>query len=91
MLLLDEPVLEFTFQSMLGGEPIRAGLKLTDLPNRPSGATRILLEIHFSGPTQCEIKVTDLGFGELYPASDLYWRESFTLGEEQAYGAGEHL
>lgn len=91
MLLLDEPILEFTFQSMLGGEPIREGLGLTDLPKRPDGATRLLLEIHFAGPLQCEIKVTDLGFGELYPASDLYWRESFLLGEERAYGSGEHL
>lgn len=89
MILLDEPLLEFEFRSMLGGEPVRAGLRLTDLPKRPEGTSRILLEIHFSGPAQCEVKVTDLGFGEIYPASDLYWRESFVLGEEGVYGAGD--
>ena len=32
VLLLDEPLLEFSFRSMLGGEPIRAGMLLQDLP-----------------------------------------------------------
>ena len=86
MLVRGEPVLEFVFQSMLGGEPIRAGLMLTDLPKRPEGTSRILLEIYFSGPRQCEVKVTDLGFGEIYPASDLYWRETFWLEEEDEHG-----
>jgi len=91
LLLLDEPLLEFEFRSMLKGEPIQAGLMLTDLPKRPGGTSRILLEIHFADPVQCEVKVTDLGFGELYPASDLYWRETFMLGEEDDYGPGDHL
>lgn len=91
LMLLDEPVLEFTFQSMLGGEPIRAGMMLTDLPKRPAGTSRILLEIHFNGPEQCEVKATDLGFGELYPSSDLYWKETFWLEEENGYGPGDDL
>lgn len=91
LMVLDEPMLEFYFQSMLGGEPIRAGMMLTDMPERPRRTNRILLEIHFAGPRQCEVKVTDLGFGELYPASDLYWRETFWLEEENDYGSGDCL
>ena len=91
LMVLDEPVLEFHFQSMLGGEPIRAGMMLTDMPKRPQRTSRVLLEIHFAGPRQCEVKVTDLGFGELYPASDLYWRETFWLEEESSYGSGDYL
>lgn len=92
MILLGEPVLEFTFQSMLGGEPIRAGMMLTDMPVRPERTGRILVEIRFSGPLQCEVKVTDLGFGELYPASDLYWQETFWLDrQEDEDGAGYDL
>lgn len=91
LIVQEEPLLEFHFQSMLGGEPIRAGMMLTDMPKRPKGTSRILLEIHFAGPRQCEVKVTDLGFGELYPASDLYWRETFWLEEENEYGSGDHL
>ena len=77
MILRGDPVLNFSFQSMLGGDAIRAGLTLTDLPSRPDGTSRLLAEIRFAGPTQCEVKVTDLGFGEIYPASDLYWKETF--------------
>lgn len=87
-LLLSEPLLEFSFQSMLGGEPIRAGMHLTDLPDRPGGTSRLLIEVYFSAPAQCEVKVTDLGFGELYPSSDLYWKESFILEEQEEMGHG---
>ena len=93
MILLGDSVLELAFQPMLGGEAIRAGMRLNDIPKRPEGAPRILVELHFSGPAQCEVRVTDLGFGELYPASDLYWMDTFTLDEEEetAYGAGSDL
>lgn len=93
MLLLEDPVLEFVFQSMLGGEPIRAGMRLTDLPKRPKGTTRLQVQIHFSDVRECQVMVTDLGFGELYPASDLYWKESFLLKdqEEEDYGTGIDL
>lgn len=41
---------------------------------------------------RCEVKVTDLGFGELYPASDLYWKESFLMEEqEDGHGTGNDL
>lgn len=83
VILLGEPLLEFTFQSMLGGEPIRSGMFLTDLPRRPKGTSRLLLEVHFPAPSECEIKVTDLGFGELYPSSDLFWTETFQLSKDQ--------
>lgn len=93
MILRGDPILEFTFQSMLGGEPIRAGLMLTDIPARPDGTSRLKAEIHFTSPTQCEVKVTDLGFGEIYPASDLYWKETFWLDEQKGDddGAGYDL
>lgn len=81
MILLGEPLLEFSFQSMLGGEPLKTGMLLTDLPRRPKGTCRLLVEVHFPAPSECEIKVTDLGCGELYPSSDLFWTETFVLGE----------
>ena len=48
MILLGDSVLELAFQPMLGGEAIRAGMRLNDIPKRPEGATRILVELHFS-------------------------------------------
>lgn len=93
VILLDEPLLEFSFQSMLGKEAVRAGMLLTDLPRRPGRTCRLLVEVCFPSPVQCEIKVTDLGFGELYPSSDLYWTELFTLKEqeEESHGSGSGL
>lgn len=93
VILRSEPLLEFSFQSMLGGEPIRAGMHLPDLPDRPRGTSRLLVEVCFLAPVQCEVKVTDLGFGELYPCSDLCWKESFVLEEqeEMSHGTGYGL
>ncbi len=93
MILRGDSILEFVFQSMLGGEPIRAGLMLTDIPVRPDGVSRIQVDIHFASPFQCEVKATDLGFGEIYPSSDLYWKETFWLDEqkEDGHGAGYDL
>lgn len=93
VILCSEPLLEFVFQSMLGGEPIRAGMHLPDLPDRPGGTSRLLVEVCFPAPAQCEIKVMDLGFGELYPSSELCWKESFVLEEqeEMSHGTGYGL
>ena len=88
----EDHILEFYFQSMMGGDPVRKRFQLTDLPARPDGASRVLVEAHFTDRYRCEVKVTDLGFGELYPASDLYWKESFlTEEQEDGHGTGNDL
>ncbi len=83
VILLGEPLLEFSFSSMLDGNTFQAGMLLTDLPRRPKGTSRLLVEVHFPVQEQCEVKVTDLGFGELYPSSDLYWTETFRMEEHR--------
>lgn len=83
--LLNEPVLEFVFLSLLGGNPIQREIKLLNLPERPRGVTRVLLELSFLSPKQCEIKISDLGFGELYPASGLVWKKTFCLECEEGF------
>lgn len=80
--ILDEPVLEFSFPSLTGGTPVRGEMELENLPERPRGVTRILLEISFLSPRKCQIKASDLGFGELYPASGLVWKKVFYLEKE---------
>ena len=66
---------------------------LQDLPRRPGGTSRLLVEVCFPGAAECQVKVTDLGFGELYPSSELKWTESFMLKEEgeNEHGAGMRL
>ena len=70
-----------------------AGMHLPALPERPRGTSRLLVEVYFSAPAQCEIEVTDLGFGELYPSSDLCWKETFILEEQEevSHGTGYGL
>ncbi|MDE6845935.1 MAG: hypothetical protein K2J99_09240 [Lachnospiraceae bacterium] len=46
-----------------------------------SGApyTRYRLEMSMSAPETVQIKVTDLGFGELFPPTDQIWEQSFNV------------
>ena len=48
-------------------------LKLTDLPKRPGKATRLKIELLSGKEGEIILKVTDLGFGQWYPASGKVW------------------
>lgn len=50
-----------------------AQIYLTGLPVRPARATRIHLELRMMSEKRLFIKITDLGFGEFFPASGLDW------------------
>ena len=41
--------------------------------------TRYALEVAMSSSDTVQIKVTDLGFGELFPATGQVWEESFQV------------
>lgn len=83
VLLVGDPLVEFVFWSMLGGEPVYEGLKLTDLPERAGGVTRLKVEVQYANPTECEVKVTDLGFGEMWPGAEICWEERFHVEERE--------
>ena len=51
-----------------------AGAKETGAP-----FTRYRLEVAMSSPDTVQIKVTDLGFGELFPANGQVWEKSFQV------------
>lgn len=91
IILPGEATLEFVFQPMLGGEVIEAGMRLNDLPKRPGRATRVLLEVSFLSQAVCEVRAMDLGFGELYPASELHWTETFKMEAREDDGSGHDL
>lgn len=73
VLLLDTPELEFTMLPLHGQEKKTTRIVLTGLPKRPERTTRLGIEIHFTGPALAKIKISDLGFGELFPQSDLVY------------------
>ncbi len=78
-LLWDEPVVEFILQPMQGKERLKESIPLEGLPDRPPRATRLHIAVEFLGVTRLKIEVRDLGFGELFPSTDLCWTEEVDL------------
>lgn len=80
VLLCDEPVVEFILQPMQGEERLKESLFLEGLPKRPRRASRLRIAVEFLSIDRLKVKVWDLGFGELFPATDLCWEEEVELG-----------
>lgn len=73
VLLLDEPVLEFAMIPINGKEKKTAVLHLEELPVRPKKTTRLRIELEFTEPSRAKLTVRDLGFGEIFPQSDMIY------------------
>lgn len=71
VLLLEEPVVEFSIIPINGKEKKTALFHLNDLPKRPKKTTKLRVEIEFEGSDIARVKMKDLGFGELFPQSDM--------------------
>lgn len=52
---------------------------LDGCPKRPPRATRIHMEVRMLSETRLYVKVTDLGFGEFFPASGMEWVSEIDL------------
>ncbi len=52
---------------------------LDGCPKRPPRATRIHMEVRMLSETRLYVKVTDLGFGEFFPASGMEWISEIDL------------
>ena len=63
-----------------GKDPAKLIIELDGLPERPPKASRIRLKITFSSETALTARATDMGFGEIYPASGLTWEKSLRIG-----------
>ena len=79
-LLYEDAVVEFILQPMQGEETLKESLLLDGLPERPPRATRLHIAVEFIRVDCLRIEVQDLGFGELFPSSDLSWTEEIELG-----------
>lgn len=76
----EEKKLSFAVKSMMGGETDVYTISLTGLPERPGRTTRLRIEAEYLSAKQCKIIVRDLGFGELFPASNLVWTSTLKVG-----------
>lgn len=52
---------------------------LNDFPVREEKASRLQLKLYFADRDKGVIEVRDLGFGEIYQATDKIWKEEFDL------------
>ena len=52
------------------------GMRLPGLPKRPNKTTRLDVKLQYISQDECEIMVTDLGFGEMFPSSGKVWKET---------------
>lgn len=73
VLLLDEPKLEFAMIPINGREKKTAVISLNDLPVRPKKTTRLRIELEFQDCAHAKLTIKDLGFGELFPQSDMVY------------------
>lgn len=54
-------------------------IELDDLPDRPNKTTRLELMIYFTSEQEMTVRITDRGFGELFPASGKVIKRTFTI------------
>ena len=71
----DTGKVQLNISSMDTGTRSHISINTSELPKRPAGTTRLKLDIKFNSPDSCSAKVTDLGFGELFPASGMAFKE----------------
>lgn len=54
-------------------------LELTDLPERPDRTTRLRITATPISDEKIEVQIRDLGFGEIYRATDKVWKYTMTM------------
>lgn len=64
---------------MTGKNPELAEITLTDLPKRPPKTTRLQINVRMQSESRMEVRIKDLGFGEMFPSSNLEWTEVIVI------------
>lgn len=76
IILDDKKELEFIVTNIENTRRERYSMDLPGLPERPAKATRLHLHLEFESANRCRIEAEDLGFGEMYPATGMIWKET---------------
>ena len=82
VILDGEPEIEFYVQRPESREAHTDVLELTDIPKRENRTTRLRIEARPISDIAVSIIITDLGFGEISPASGKSWEHTITLKGE---------
>lgn len=57
-------------------------LRLEGLPRQKGFITAVHMEFSFTSPTQCQVAVSDMGFGEITPSGGGHWETVISWQEE---------
>lgn len=80
VLLEDTSDIEIHIESLATGELQAETVSLEGLPERNDYALRLSIETMFLDENTCKIRFRDIGFGELYPATDFQTEKTIHLG-----------
>ncbi len=72
-------VLDIQITPLTGKSPKIVQLFLDGLEKRPKGTTRLRLSMTMGSVNEVDIKVQDMGFGELFPSSGKVWEQTVEL------------
>ncbi len=72
---------EITLQKVAleNGKQQQLVMSLEGLPERKERQTRLQISVHMMSVSQMRVTVTDLGFGEIVPATSMNWTETFDI------------
>lgn len=73
LILMEDTSLEFALIPLNGKEKKTVVVELKELPKRPPKTTRLHLKAAFTDGSHVRLEITDLGFGELFPPSDMIY------------------
>ena len=62
-----------------GKEPKEIHMILEDIPVRPNWATRLKIQVEMISENEMSVKVEDMGFGEIFKASEGEWMKVFKI------------
>ncbi|MCQ2524682.1 MAG: DUF5716 family protein [Lachnospiraceae bacterium] len=79
LILNDDNRLSFVVTPLTGKNPVIDQIILDGLPTRPNKTTRVHVSMRMEDQNHLAINIQDLGFGELFPATDLEWNEVISV------------
>ncbi|MCR4806327.1 MAG: hypothetical protein K5857_01500 [Lachnospiraceae bacterium] len=62
-----------------GKEARKISVNLDGIPVRPEKTTRLRMKVSFTSGDTVKVVIEDLGFGEIFPASNMKWEKEFKI------------
>ena len=75
----EENHVSFVITPMTGRQAVIREIRLEEAPVRENAFSRYALEVRMSSSECVELSITDLGFGELFPAGKKVWTKQITI------------